>query len=186
MTEEPKIRMTVDQYLSWAEENPGRYELYDGIIYAMSPETLGHAELKWGVQSALRKSIRANRLACRMLPDGMTIRINEHISFEPDALVYCGDRLPRGTIVVPNPTIIVEVLSPSTRRIDISRKLVAYFQVPSVHHYLILETEEPAAILHSRGDGETIRTQIIRKGAIVLDPPGIELSMAEIYDSEQD
>jgi hypothetical protein len=44
MTALPQKRMTVDQYLAWAEGQPGRYELLDGVVYAMSPEGAGHAE----------------------------------------------------------------------------------------------------------------------------------------------
>lgn len=181
MTALPKIRMTVDQYLAWAEDNPGRYELMDGIIYAMSPETVAHAEVKHRIQSALSSAIRTKKLPCRALPDGMTVRVDEWTSFEPDALVYCGERVPPQALIIPSPVIIVEVLSPSARRIDVSHKLAEYFRLPSVQHYLIFETDRPLVIHHSRGEGEAILTRIVRQGTIALDLPGIELSLADIY-----
>jgi Uma2 family endonuclease len=45
----PQTRMTVDEYLAWARHNPGRYELLDGTVFAMSPESAGHAERKAAV-----------------------------------------------------------------------------------------------------------------------------------------
>jgi Uma2 family endonuclease len=39
-------KMTVDEYLAWAEGRPGRYELYDGQIFQMAPERAQHASLK--------------------------------------------------------------------------------------------------------------------------------------------
>ena len=90
MTALPKTRMNVDEYLAWAEGHPGRYELYNGIVYAMSPERAAHAKVKFAVQTALAAGIRARGLPCHMLPDGMTVRVEAHAAFEPDALVYCG------------------------------------------------------------------------------------------------
>src|SRR5437899_6360863 len=112
-----KPRMTVDEFLAWAEGEPGRYELFNGDVYAMSPEGAGHAERKATVHAALLAGIRARGLPCHALPDGMTIRIDDATAYEPDALVYCGEKLPPSALEVPNPVIVVEVLSPSTRRL---------------------------------------------------------------------
>ena len=57
-----KTRMNVDQYLAWAQEHPGRYELSDGEVIAMSPEGAGHAAVKYAVQAALLAGIRARGL----------------------------------------------------------------------------------------------------------------------------
>ena len=112
----PQVRMSVDQFLAWAEGQPGRYELADGMVHAMAPETAGHAERKAAVYSALSAGIRARGLNCHALPDGMTVRIDEITAYEPDALVYCGGKISPSSIQVPNPLIVVEVLSPSTSR----------------------------------------------------------------------
>ncbi|MGO8952557.1 MAG: hypothetical protein ACLQF2_04345 [Rhodomicrobium sp.] len=58
MQQRAKPRMTVDEFLAWAEENPGRYELSNGEVYAMAPERLGHAKTKFAVQAALLAVIR--------------------------------------------------------------------------------------------------------------------------------
>ena len=77
MTALPKIRMSVDEFLAWHERQPGRYELKNGIVYAMSPEGAGHAKVKFAVQTALVAGIRARDLPCHMLPDGMTVRVDD-------------------------------------------------------------------------------------------------------------
>ena len=108
-------------------------------------------------------------------------RISERTAYEPDAVVYCGTKLPSSAIEVPNPMVVVEVLSPSTRNIDLSAKLADYFRVPSIHHYLIARTGRPTIIHHRRGDGELIETRVIAAGALRLDPPGITLDLDRIY-----
>ena len=181
MTALPRNKMTMDEYLAWAEGQPGRYELYAGTVYAMSPERTRHGEVKFAVQTALLAGIRKEGIECHMLPDGMTVRISRDTAHEPDALVYCGAKLPGKSIEVPSPTILVEVLSPSTRYIDASAKLAGYFSLASVQHYLIIDPEKPLVVHHARKSGEEIATRILHQGAIRLDPPGIEVDVEDFY-----
>ena len=181
MTALTKPRMTVDEFLAWAEGRPGRYELFRGEVYAMSPEVVGHTKIKGLVHAALLANIRQRGLQCHALPDGATVRIDEATAYEPDSLVYCGQELPPTALEVPNPIIIAEVLSPSIRRVDVSLKLAGYFRLPSVMHYLIIDPTQPSILHHARGERDTIITRIVTAGSIALDPPGIELAMADIY-----
>ena len=184
MTALPETRITVDEYLAWAEGQPGRYELYDGTVHAMSPESAGHAQVKFAVQTALAAGIRARALACHMLPDGMTVRVDARTAFEPDALVYCGSKVAPTTLEIPNPVIVIEVLSPSTRRIDTFAKVAGYFGLASVAHYLIVDPTQPLILHHARATS-TILTRIVRAGVITLDPPGLELALADVYGGGQ-
>ena len=68
MTVLTKPRMTVDEYLAWAEDQPGRYELHKGEVHAMSPETAGHAETKAAVYMALRNAIRRRAAGVSRIP----------------------------------------------------------------------------------------------------------------------
>jgi Uma2 family endonuclease len=183
MTALPQHRMTVDEFLAWAEGQEGRYELYHGVVYAMAPERAQHAEVKFAVQTALAKAIRRAGLPCHMLPDGMTVRVAEDTAHEPDALVYCGDKVPGSVLEIPNPVIVVEVLSPSTRRIDAAAKLAGYFSLSSVMHYLIVDPDKPLVIHHARAEGGMIASRILRDGALTLEPPGMEVAVAEIYEA---
>ncbi len=174
-------KMTVDEFLAWAEENPGRYELSEGEVYAMSPERIGHAKTKFAVQAALLAAIRKAGVPCHMLPDGATVRINERTAYEPDALVYCGPERPDTEIEVPDPVIVVEVLSPGTRHIDNAAKLSGYFALPSVCHYLIVDIEKGLILHHARGDGDLLTTRIVRDGALAFEPPGIALDFEACF-----
>jgi Uma2 family endonuclease len=84
-------------------------------------------------------------------------------------------------IEVPAPIIAVEVLSPSTRRIDASAKLAGYFRVPSVAHYLIVDPNKPLVLHHARGSADMVLTHIVTHGTIELDPPGLAVALADIY-----
>jgi Uma2 family endonuclease len=181
MTALPKVRMSVDQFLAWAEDQPYRYELAGGQIYAMAPETAGHVERKAAAHLALRTAIRRRGLNCYALADGMTVRIDESTAYEPDALVYCGSRLPPSALLVPDPVIVVEVLSPSTSRVDALFKLAGYFGVPSIQHYLIIDPNQRLIVHHQRGELDALITRIVREGVVRLEPPGIEINLDDIY-----
>lgn len=86
-------------------------------------------------------------------------------------------------MVVENPVIVVDVLSPTTGRNDKGRKLADYFRLPGLVHYLIVDTDAPLIIHHQRRPDGDILTHFLRHGALALDPPGITLALPEIYGS---
>ena len=88
---------------------------------------------------------------------------------------------PTSAIVIDNPIIVVEVLSPSTAAIDHGRKLSGYFSLPSVQHYLILDPERRVVIHHKRGVGDAIETRVLTDGAARLDPPGFEVAVEALF-----
>jgi Uma2 family endonuclease len=174
-------RMTVDEFLAWAEGQEGRWELYNGVPYRMAPERTGHFEVKYAVQTALLLAIRKAGLPCHMLGDNVSVRISPHVLYEPDALVYCGPKLPSTALEVPNPVILVEVASPSTRKFDETVKRDGYFSLPSVHHYLIVDPEGPPVVHYSRqADGPPLRW-VVHEGILALVPLGIEVSVADMF-----
>ena len=177
-----ELRLSREEYRRWAEAQPkGRFERIEGVVVAMAPERAEHADLKAQVWLTLRQAVLAAGLPCHVFPDGMTIEVDDN-DFEPDAILHCGPRVPRGSTVVPDPLVVVEILAPNTRRDDLTRKLVAYFKAPSVWHYLIFWADRPQLIHHRRrADGQGIDTRIVTEGEIRLDPPGIAITMADVY-----
>lgn len=179
---ESDFRMSRDDYRRWVEERPkGRFERIDGVVVAMAPERLHHADRKALVWLALRQAVTASGLPCHVYPDGVTVEVDEN-DFEPDAILRCGPPLPGNAIAVPDPIVVVEVLSPSTKGDDLTRKFPAYFRLSSVSHYLIFWADRPQVIHHRRrDDGQGIETRVITTGVIQLDPPGIAILLEDIY-----
>ena len=173
--------MTVDEFLVWAEGREGRWELYNGVPYAMSPERMRHIEVKYAVYLALRQAIRKAGVPCHVVGDGAGVRISRHVMHAPDALVYCGSKLPDDALEVSNPVIVAEVASPSTRKRDDTVKLTGYFSLPSVQHYLIVDPEGPPVIRHSRQADGTILKLTVHEGTLALSPPGIEVGVVELF-----
>jgi len=183
MTASKAKKMNTSEFLAWYESQPERprYELIDGTPVAMSPERVRHAEIKLAIAVALKQAALGRKQICHVLPDGMTVVVDEYTTYEPDALVYCGDELSGDVVVVPEPIIIVEVLSPSTKHVDSGSKLVGYFAVESVQHYLVIDPITEKIMHHSRSDNGRIVTSIIASGEFELTPPGLLVRYADIF-----
>src|SRR5580693_9112966 len=154
--------MTVDEYLAWSDSQSERQrtELINGQIYV-----------------ALRQAVAAANLPCEVMTDGVAVRIDEHTAYEPDALVRCGSELPGEMMIVPDPMIVVEVLSPTTAHSDTSAKLIGYFKVPSVVHYLVVDPDD-RTVTHYTRDGTAA---LLNNGSLRLDPPGIDLTVEDLF-----
>jgi Uma2 family endonuclease len=181
--EKPKqTEFTADEFIAWALEQPtGRFELDNGVVVPMAPERVNHGRAKAQAWLALRLAIAARGLACEALPDGTTVRIDDRTVYEPDALVRCGPPLPGNAIEADDPVIVVEVVSPSSRGIDKGAKLVSYFSLPSVRHYLMVDTDRRAVVHHHLVEDGRIESRILNEGPLTLDPPGLTIEVQDVF-----
>jgi Uma2 family endonuclease len=181
--EQPRqTELTADEFIAWALEQPeGRFELDNGVVVAMAPERVSHAIAKRNVMIALHNAIGARGLSCQALPDGVSVRVNDRTVYEPDALVRCGPPPPGDAVELGDPVIVVEVVSPSSRGIDRGVKLAGYFSLPSVRHYMIIDTDQRLVVHHHRGEEGRIEVRILHDGPLTLDPPGLAIDVRDIF-----
>jgi Uma2 family endonuclease len=178
--------MSVEDFLAWAHRQSGRFELLDGVPLAMTPERLVHGEAKYRIARALDAAIEKAGIRCRFVLDSAAVRIDRHSLYQPDALIYCGKSLPAEATEVPNPVVVVEVLSPGTATVDLRDKLRGYFRVASIEHYLIVDPDKRLVIHHARGSGDQLMTRIAGEGQLTLDPPGLGLAVEDLLPAASD
>ena len=175
-------RLDFDEFLAWAaRQEDGKYELIDGVVIMQQSQQWSHAKTKAMVYLALMEAVAKAQVPFYIAPDGPTIRINDRKGFVPDALVAALPEPAPDSVVITNPVIIVEVLSPSTAKIDATTKLAGYFEVPSIQHYLIVDAEGQTITHHKRASGDVLETRIVNAGTLRLDPPGIEFDLARVF-----
>jgi len=179
-----RLTMTASEFLRWAEDLPEgrRYELVAGEPVAMSPEKNRHNLVKTDCWLALRRSVRKAGLKCAVLGDGAGVVVSETDVYEPDVTIQCGEPVDLDATAVPHPLILVEVLSPSTKSVVAYAKLLGYFGLPSVEHYLVVDPAKFVVFHHFRS-GDGIGTAILREGTVSLDPPGMEFDIREFFES---
>lgn len=183
--------MNADDYLAWALDRDGRYELVDGEVVAQASERVAHARTKLRAVRALEDAARRAGLGCEAFGDGMAVRVSEDSVYEPDAQLCCGPPLGDDDVVVLDPLVVVEVRSPSTGPADAGFKLAGYFSIASVRHYLLLDPKRRLVIHHRRaGEGAAIEAQILHvrdaeAPDLLLDPPGLSLPLADLFPPEE-
>jgi Uma2 family endonuclease len=181
MNHRAEIKMNVDQFLAWYENQPsGRYELVNGEVVPMSPERSQHNLIKFYVARALTDAINASGADCTAYTDGMGVRINKDNLYEPDASIQIGKSLDRNATELTKPVVVVEVLSPSSMKIDTTSKLAAYLSLPSIAHYLVVDGDHETVVHHQRVSSNKCETRILTEGSLELDPPGISVSVAAL------
>jgi Uma2 family endonuclease len=179
-------RMTVEDFLAWSEEQPddARYELVAGVpLRVMAPTNLRHAQIQSNASQALRLSLAEAGLRCRVYDagPGVAVGLDGDECRIPDVVVTCATPIDETARLVPEPVIVVEVASPSTRLADVNDKAEFYGGIPSIRHYLVIEQDRRRAVYHGRGPSGGLEPRILRDGEIVLDPPGVRLALEALY-----
>ena len=177
----PTEQMNVAEFLAWTEAQPDdRYELVGGEVVAMTRDTVGRNLAKTWAWRALDDAVRTAGLNCVVLVDGVGVPISENTLRIPDVLVQCGAPPDRNSPVIESPLIVVEVVSPSSEHDDTDVKLVDYFSVASIHHYLIIFPKKRVVVHHQRNERGTLDTRIVSEGDIKLSPPGMMVTFAAL------
>lgn len=173
--------MTREEFFLWADAQGGRYE-FDGFQpVAMTGGTNTHGRITGNVHFQLRLALRGS--SCfPMLPEGGGVAtIGNKIRYL-EVTVSCSP-IPGDGHLIPNPVIVFEVLSRSTKRTDTVDKLVEYHAVSSIKRYVVLEQIKASVTVHSREHDEPWNK--VRLGLDdLLDLPeiGIEIPIAELYE----
>ncbi|NOV28227.1 Uma2 family endonuclease [Methylomonas sp. ZR1] len=130
-------------YISEAEYLAGemisdiKHELIDGEVYAMAGASRNHQRLAGNVFTTFAQHLRGT--PCETFMADIKVKA-EHNFFYPDVMVVCADEN-GDEYYTEKPTIIVEVLSKATRRMDKSTKLAAYKALPSLQEYVLIEQD---------------------------------------------
>jgi Uma2 family endonuclease len=103
---------------------------------------------------------------------------------DPDLSVTCSPIIGRDDIV-PEPVLIVEVISASTERLDRGRKKLDYFATPSVRQYAMVEQEERLVDLYTRSEAGWINEVITGDSVLKLSSIAIELRLDAIYEDTE-
>jgi Uma2 family endonuclease len=174
-------RMSAAEFLLWAEaKDKGHFELIDGQPVAKAPQPAEHVEAKLNAANALTAAIGRAGIPCKAYDEGLAVVVDGSTSYLPDALVNCGEPPARGTMIAPNPVIVVEVLSPSTRGIDTTVKLAGYFRIASLAHYLIVDLGQRHVVHYCKQADGTVTVAVIAAGDIALEPPGISVAVPSL------
>ncbi len=173
--------MTREEFFLWAGAQEGRYE-FDGFQpVAMNGGTNSHGIISGNIYFRLRLGL-AGSPCTPMAPEGGGIATIGNIVRYPEAAVSCSE-IPADEHLFPEPVVIFEVLSPSSRKRDRETKAIEYHRVATIKRHVVLEQVKPVAHVHWRLEDEPWN-RITLSGADTLDLPeiGMKISMAELHE----
>jgi Uma2 family endonuclease len=179
------------EYRAWGEQQAsGRFERVNGHVVEKPRRTAGHGRAKVAVWRVLKDALEAAGMECQAYPSGVTVEIGEDTDYEPDALVNVGPPPAPDDFAAPNPVVIVEVLANDSRTAWASRRIPAYFSVPSVQHLVWVHAQRPEVVHYWRGEPfgfpNSLLSRMVTGGTITLEPPRIVIAVDEIYRNIRD
>lgn len=175
---------TPEEYLKLEREAPYKSEYYDGVIYAMAGAREARDLIAGNTYYHLRNGFTSQN--CRAHTSDMKVRTTVRHYVYPDLSAFCGEpQFLDGTPdVLLNPSVIVEVLSPSTEAYDRAKKSELYRSPASLREYLLLSSDRVHADLDTRrSDGQWMLTSFDRpEDELVIGSIGCRLRIADLYE----
>ena len=129
------------EYLLAERASEEKHEYYDGQVLAMSGAGLNHNRIQANLLINIGSCLKGKN--CSILPGDMRVTTPTQDAYMyPDSLIVCGEpQLQDDTFdTLLNPSVIFEILSPSTRGIDKGRKLFFYKGIPSLQEYIMIDS----------------------------------------------
>jgi Uma2 family endonuclease len=182
MSEFAYKRMTVDDFLVWDDGTDTRYELIDGVPVAMAPTYAGHQIIAGNAIIEIGGALRS-RPPCHVRSEAGILKPNSIRNyFQADLAVTCSPH-EAGQYAVPNPVVIVEILSPSTEADDRKVKLPVYRSIPSVQEIVLVHSERLYAEVHRRLDDTRWQVDLLTEpeDMLRLDSVGYAQPLALLY-----
>ncbi len=177
-----RLHYSYAEYLRALEVSGVKLEYCEGEIYAMAGGTPAHADLAASMIRLLGNLLLDR---CRVSSSDLKVRIEAtDLSTFPDATVVCGVRLVSSldANAVVNPTLLVEVTSPSTEDYDRGEKLNHYKQCPSVRAVLLVSHRRPWVTVVERSAQSGWSQREYRAGEVVeLVEPALSVAIDELY-----
>ena len=168
-------RFNLDEFLLIEAQSEGRLEMFDGYIYAMSGASPNHEQIVSNLFGDLWIALR--HTDCRVYGSNLKFRDRPGESVcVPDLSVVCGGfKLDPGRPdLVTNPTVVIEVLSPSTARKDASLKLAAYQRMASLREYVLVTQDKRRIEVLSRKDGGDWTSRVAEEAGQSVGIPSID------------
>lgn len=176
-TAEQPLLMTEEAYLLAEESAEYKSEYIDGHIYAMSGAKANHNRIAGNVYREMANHLKGK--PCQPYVSDMKVKIGSKF-FYPDVMVDC-TTLPGGSVYTDNPTLIVEVLSASTRRLDETTKRVAYMQIPALQEYVLIEQDFVKVEVMRRSEGWQSAKYYLGD-EVTFESIGLTVKVADLYD----
>ena len=181
-----KATISVDEYLSGEQSSDIRHEYDNGYVVAMVGASRAHNLITLSLASTIRQKLKGT--PCRTYASDMKVRIQtkeNDLFYYPDVMVSC-DQSPLSEYYEEKPTLIIEVLSPSTETRDRLEKLAAYTRISTLKEYFTVAQDRVEVRRYALVDSEVVMTLYQDGDAVEFSSIGLSIPVKEIYEDAVD
>jgi Uma2 family endonuclease len=168
--------LTLEEFLAWEAEQEERFEFDGTQPVAMTGASFAHARIVTRLIGALLPRLRRG---CLPLANDLKVVSERRVRY-PDLTIVCGPVADSADRVAP--TVVFEVLSPSTALTDQRVKSIDYAAVPSIQAYVLMAQDGPAVTVRRRATDWTEEMLEGPRAVLALPEVGVELPLAELYE----
>lgn len=184
MSTVPVPRFTIPQYLEIERSAQRKSEYYRGQIFLMSGASREHNLIVANLLASIHNALRDK--PCLVFPSDMRVRCPSDLFTYPDASIVCGEEQydDQHFDTLLNPTVLFEVLSPSTESYDRHEKSQHYREIPSLREYVLI-SQDHCHVEHFLREQASSRWTATEYGLLtdelLLDTGNVRISLAELY-----
>jgi Uma2 family endonuclease len=186
MSAQPKPKpVTFAEFLAFEEKSESKHEFFAGEIFAMAGASRDHNVICSNLNRRLGNHLEGK--PCHAVANDLLVQVEATgLTIYPDIVVVCDDEkfADDKERVLLNPTVLIEVASPSTEKYDRSVKLRHCQTIPSLKEFLLVSQDEPAVERFQREpDGRWVNTFVRGLDAeLRLDSLGLRVPLSQVYD----
>jgi Uma2 family endonuclease len=177
---------TVDKYLGFERFSPERHEFIDGSVYAMAGESVNHSKICYNLNGITHAELRGKR--CNGFSPNMKIATSDTGLFSyPDLAIVCGSPafFDDSKDVITNPTVIFEVLSPSTEHYDRGEKFLRYSNyIETLQDYILVSQDEPLVEHYRKQKNAGWKKSVLNEFDAVIEIESIDcqIKLSDLYE----
>ncbi len=174
-------KFSLQAYLEWENVQPERHEFYRGEIFAMTGGRRSHGCVTANLVMHLGLQLKGT--PCRVFSESMKIQIADDSILYPDIFVTCDRQDLQTEMIFRAPTLVLEVLSPSTQAYDRSQKFALYRRLPSLKEYVLIDPEtRRAEIFRINAEGLFVFYDMSESETLELPSIGCKVAIADVFD----
>lgn len=177
----PAHKLSLADFLTWENDQPGRHEFFRGDIFAMVGAHRVHGLVAGNLFAALKVHLKGS--PCRAFVEGMKVQVGDDAIFYPDVFVTCDAQDLQTEMVFRHPKVIVEVLSATTQAYDRGLKFAAYRQIDTLQEYLLVDPDTRRIEVFRRNERSLFELHDQTGGPeLHLASVDLRLPTAEVFD----
>jgi Uma2 family endonuclease len=178
-------KVTIREYLEWENDSDQKHEYYHGEVFAMSGPKVVHNIISMNLSGILHRQLRGK--PCKPFNSDQRIHIPRNTLFTyPDISIVCGEivTLDDDKWNIVNPSVLIEVLSPSTRDYDRGTKFGLYKDIPTLKEYILVDSQSIGVeAFHVNDSGNWEPRDYNNAGeSLLIESIGLSLLLADIYE----